>query len=238
MLVMGACTRCLMYVMLNKCDPKCPRCESQVPLDFTNATHPPASKRQRVELPESASEHAQVWKWVSRIALFLHAKLVWLSNAPAKLVMTLIHSCPNLLLWGMWVLFDSSFVFSNSYRLDSHDETCVALANLRWRVNKNWVETRTSPDLVWIRVTGLISYLNTQETRTSPDLVWFRVTGLISYLNTQVLPIVLIIKCGVVNQIWRHSSISSQHVCLWCLFFVPRLTTQQSNLGIRYRNVT
>ena len=59
MLVMGACTRCLMYVMLNKCDPKCPRCESQVPLDFTNATHPPASKRQRVELPESASEHAQ-----------------------------------------------------------------------------------------------------------------------------------------------------------------------------------
>lgn len=45
-LVMGACTRCLMYVMLHKSDPKCPRCGSEVPLDFTS---PPSSKRQRVE---------------------------------------------------------------------------------------------------------------------------------------------------------------------------------------------
>ncbi|XP_024367873.1 uncharacterized protein [Physcomitrium patens] len=45
-LVMGACTRCLMYVMLNKSDPKCPRCENEVPLDFSS---PPSGKRQRVE---------------------------------------------------------------------------------------------------------------------------------------------------------------------------------------------
>lgn len=63
MLVMGACTQCLMYVMLNKCDPKCPRCKSQVPLDFTHATHPPPPKRQRrLERPESPSELTQVWK--------------------------------------------------------------------------------------------------------------------------------------------------------------------------------
>lgn len=42
-LVMGACTRCLMYVMLDKSDPNCPRCASTVLLDF-NA---PPFKRQR-----------------------------------------------------------------------------------------------------------------------------------------------------------------------------------------------
>ncbi|XP_024375339.1 uncharacterized protein [Physcomitrium patens] len=44
-LVMGACTRCIMYVMLNKSDPKCPRCESKVPLDFSS----PSPKRQRLD---------------------------------------------------------------------------------------------------------------------------------------------------------------------------------------------
>ncbi|XP_024393798.1 uncharacterized protein [Physcomitrium patens] len=44
-LVMGACTRCLMYVMLSRDDPRCPRCEAEVPVDFGNA---PVSKRQRV----------------------------------------------------------------------------------------------------------------------------------------------------------------------------------------------
>ncbi|KAG0569646.1 hypothetical protein KC19_6G104600 [Ceratodon purpureus] len=44
-LVMGACTRCLMYVMLNKADPRCPRCESNVPVDFSTA--PPPCKKQR-----------------------------------------------------------------------------------------------------------------------------------------------------------------------------------------------
>lgn len=46
-LVMGACTRCLTYVMLHKSDPKCPRCESEVPLD--SFISPPSSKRRRVE---------------------------------------------------------------------------------------------------------------------------------------------------------------------------------------------
>lgn len=62
-LVMGACTRCLMYVMLAKSNHKCPRCGSQALLDFTAAPAPaPAAattttttssscgaKRQRVE---------------------------------------------------------------------------------------------------------------------------------------------------------------------------------------------
>ncbi|KAG0587542.1 hypothetical protein KC19_2G172700 [Ceratodon purpureus] len=43
-LVMGACTRCLMYVMLKRDDPRCPRCESEVPVDFSA----PPCKRSRV----------------------------------------------------------------------------------------------------------------------------------------------------------------------------------------------
>lgn len=43
-LVTGACTHCLMYVMLKKVDPRCPRCESEVPVDFSV----PPSKKQRV----------------------------------------------------------------------------------------------------------------------------------------------------------------------------------------------
>jgi hypothetical protein len=39
-LVMGACTRCLMYVMLAKSNHKCPRCGSQALLDFTAAPAP------------------------------------------------------------------------------------------------------------------------------------------------------------------------------------------------------
>lgn len=50
-LVMGACTQCLMYVMLNRSNPKCPRCQSEVPLDFTS---PPSPKRQR---PDTTTVH-------------------------------------------------------------------------------------------------------------------------------------------------------------------------------------
>ena len=39
-LVMGACTRCLMYVMLSEVNPMCPRCESKIPVDFNTATLP------------------------------------------------------------------------------------------------------------------------------------------------------------------------------------------------------
>jgi hypothetical protein len=55
-LVMGACTRCLMYVMLDKSNPKCPRCGSHALLDFAAPTTPTAAataagvKRQRVVL--------------------------------------------------------------------------------------------------------------------------------------------------------------------------------------------
>ena len=54
-LVMGACTRCLMYVMLNKSDPICPRCESKVPLDHFTAPVAPSSKRQRRAVDGGAS---------------------------------------------------------------------------------------------------------------------------------------------------------------------------------------
>ena len=87
-------------------------------------------------------------KWVSPIALFLHAKFIWLMcNAPAKLLMSLMHSCPDLH-WGMWVLFDSSIMFSNFYRLDVHIKTCVALANLQWRVNKTKIGLKLGVPLI------------------------------------------------------------------------------------------
>ena len=36
------------------------------------------------------------------------------------------------------------FRFSNFYPLDSHNETCdVALADVRWRIDKNQTENRT-----------------------------------------------------------------------------------------------
>ncbi|CAK9192940.1 unnamed protein product [Sphagnum troendelagicum] len=49
-LVTGACTRCLMYIMLDKSNPQCPRCGSDITLDFMA----PSTKRQRVEQLDEA----------------------------------------------------------------------------------------------------------------------------------------------------------------------------------------
>ena len=43
----------------------------------------------------------------------------------------------------MWVLFGLFFMFSNFYRLDFHDETCIALANLQESIIKNWIQNET-----------------------------------------------------------------------------------------------
>ncbi|CAD6244471.1 unnamed protein product [Miscanthus lutarioriparius] len=40
-MVLAACPRCLMYVMLSEADPRCPRCRSPVLLDFL---HPAAAR--------------------------------------------------------------------------------------------------------------------------------------------------------------------------------------------------
>ena len=48
----------------------------------------------------------------------------------------------------MWVLFGSSFMFSNFYWLDLHNKTHVALANLWWHIYKHQIEYQTSLDLV------------------------------------------------------------------------------------------
>ena len=47
---------------------------------------------------------------------------------------------------NMWVLFGSLFMFFNFYLLDSHNKTCVAIANLWWCVSK----PRTFLDLVML----------------------------------------------------------------------------------------
>ena len=43
-----------------------------------------------------------------------------------------------------------SFMISNFYRLDSHNKTGVALANLHWNMCWNWTENQTSLDLIMI----------------------------------------------------------------------------------------
>ena len=52
--------------------------------------------------------------------------------------------CFAKFLQGMRVLFYLFFTFSNFWWLDLHNETCVALANLRWSFSKNWIENWTS----------------------------------------------------------------------------------------------
>jgi len=42
----------------------------------------------------------------------------------------------------IWFVF---FMFSNFYQLDSHNKTCIALANLRWNICKNLIGIWTSP---------------------------------------------------------------------------------------------
>lgn len=46
------------------------------------------------------------------------------------------------------------------------------------------------------------------------------------------------IDWSVVNEIWRRSPISLEHVSLWCFLFDPHLTTYHSNIGIRLRSGT
>ena len=49
----------------------------------------------------------------------------------------------------MWVLFELFLMFTNFYRLDLHNKTCVALANLQGNhSNKTPTTNRTLFDLV------------------------------------------------------------------------------------------
>ena len=50
--------------------------------------------------------------------------------------------------------------------------------------------------------------------------------------------IMFIVECEVVNKFCRGRSNSFKHVTLWCFSFDPYLTTHQSNIGVRLRNVT
>ena len=47
-----------------------------------------------------------------------------------------------------------------------------------------------------------------------------------------------VVECGVVNKNLQCSSISFEHVSLWCLFSNPHLSASQSNLGVQLREVT
>ncbi|TXG73550.1 hypothetical protein EZV62_002129 [Acer yangbiense] len=44
-MVLAGCPRCLMYVMLSDVDPKCPKCKSNVLLDFPNEDNNPKKTR-------------------------------------------------------------------------------------------------------------------------------------------------------------------------------------------------
>ena len=109
------------------------------------------------------------------------------------------------------VLFGLFFVFSNFYRLEFHNKMCVASTNLWWRISKICFENQSSLDFDMFIETKVSVY---------------------RYLTyTYVLPIVFIIECGVVNNIWNCCLISFKHVSLWCLFFIPHQITHHSNIG-------
>ena len=96
------------------------------------------------------------------------------------------------------MLFGSCFMFSNVYRSASCNETCVAIANLCWSINKNQIECFVFVDFVL--VIGSACWLK---------LNWIH----------RFSQLVCIVECGVVTRIWRCSLILFKHVSLWCLFF-------------------
>ena len=51
---------------------------------------------------------------------------------------------------NVWMLFGLFFMFSNFYWFTLHNQTCVALANLRWSMTKDWIENQTSLNLVMV----------------------------------------------------------------------------------------
>ena len=97
---------------------------------------------------------------------------------------------------GVWVWSGLLFMFFDFYKLVLHNETCVAFANLRWRITK--------PDFLWL------------------GSCFWKCLLLISSLNIQILPLVFISECRVVvNTIGRHSPIFFKYVSLWCLLVHP-----------------
>ncbi|KAJ1279402.1 hypothetical protein BS78_04G153600 [Paspalum vaginatum] len=49
-MVLAACPRCLMYVMLSEADPRCPRCRSPVLLDFLHHAAVPRSSSRAINV--------------------------------------------------------------------------------------------------------------------------------------------------------------------------------------------
>jgi hypothetical protein len=109
------------------------------------------------------------------------------------------------------------FMFSVVLKLNLHNETCAAWANLRWRIRK---KSHWNSDLPWC------SY-------------GYRKCTFVRFIqNTEVLSIVFTVACGVDYKTWRLNLISFKHVTLWCLFFGLHWTTHRSNIRIRLRKVT
>ena len=104
--------------------------------------------------------------------------------------------------------------------------SCFLLPSLRY-AGVNWLVFSCSPssvDQIHVFTTPSWTINKKQiETWTFSYLGYARL--MIPWLNMYVLPTVSTIECGVVDVIWRRSPISFEHVCLWCLFFGPHLTT-------------
>ena len=95
----------------------------------------------------------------------------------------------------------------NFYKLDSHHETCVTLANLRWSLNKIQIQNQFFSCLVMVIMKCMWC-------------CWFYdwIHGFLS--------IVFVIECGVVDKIWRCSLISFKiFVFYGCLLYDPHMIT-------------
>ena len=75
---------------------------------------------------------------------------IWIAGLSARsLMFSIFHRWRDSSL-GMWVLFQSFFLFFNFCRVGFHNETCVALANTWWNISKNRIENRTLPSLLMV----------------------------------------------------------------------------------------
>ena len=110
-------------------------------------------------------------------------------------------------------------MFFNFYPSDLHNETCVALANLRWSIiNKNWIECQT---FLWFSY----GYLKCTFGESLTEY-----TGPPNCVHHWV---------WIVDKIWSRSSISFKNMCLYAVCsFDPNPTTYQSTIGVQLRKLS
>ena len=114
----------------------------------------------------------------------------------------------------MWVLVGSFFTFSNFYRLDSHNKTHVAIANLWRNICQSRIGNNTSLHSIMLIISACMF-----------------ISFLIGYISPLQLCSLLSVEYVVVN-IWRRTPISFKHVSLFMMF---SLWSSPNHIPIKHR---